>query len=139
MISAWLLLGLFLGAVFIAFARALDRAEIRVLASGLLVAALIYIGFAAVGGAGLAWLLIEVAGAVVYGALAWLGTRRSHLWLAVGWGLHPAWDAGLHLLGAGAPFTPTWYAVACISFDVAVAVYVGFWPRADRAAIRLQQ
>lgn len=123
MTTLWLLLGVLLGGAFLGYARTRGRAELRVLALGLLVAAAIYVGFAFFGG-GLVWLLVEATGVIVYGALAWLGLRRSGLWLAVGWALHPAWDIGLHLVGAGAAFAPAWYATACISFDLLVAVYI---------------
>jgi len=121
--TLWLLLGLFLGVAFLAFARTRGGAERRVLALGLLVAAVIYVGFALIG-AGPAWLLVEMLGVAAYGVLAWLGLRRSPLWLAAGWALHPAWDVGLHLVGAGAAFAPEWYATACISFDLLVAGYI---------------
>ena len=50
--------------------------------------------------------------------------RGSPSWLAFGWALHPAWDAGLHLHGYGASFAPEWYVLACISFDLLVAGYI---------------
>lgn len=60
----------------------------------------------------------------IYGALAGLGLRYSTWWLAIGWAMHSAWDAGLHLIGGGAAFTPEWYAVGCVSFDLLVAGYI---------------
>ena len=41
--------------------------------------------------------------------------------LAAGWALHIAWDMTLHLRGAGAEYTPTWYPWACLSFDLVIA------------------
>lgn len=123
--ALWLLLGCVLGAAFLAFSRAQGRAEVRVLAIGLVVAALVYVGFALVG-AGPDWVVVEAVGVAVYGALAWLGLRRSPLWLSVGWALHPVWDAGLHLAGSGAAFAPEWYALVCITFDLLVAGYVAY-------------
>lgn len=90
-------------------------------ATGLWMAAWIYVGFAVWGGAGLDWLGIELAGVAVYGALAWAGRSRS-VWLAVGWALHVLWDVLLHG-GHGMAFVPTWYPPACLGFDVAVAAY----------------
>lgn len=126
--TLWLLLGLGLGAAFLAFARTRGRGEERVLALGLLVAALFYVAFA-LAGAERVWVLVEVAGVVVYGALAWLGLRHSLLWLAAGWGLHVLWDVGLHLAGGGAGFAPEWYVLICITFDLLVAGYIAFWLR----------
>jgi hypothetical protein len=124
LIVLWLLLGLILGGAFIAFARGQEERERRVLALGLVVAAVIYVGFALAAGE-TGWLALETLGVALYGALAWLGLRRSALWLAAGWALHPLWDVGLHLVGAGSAFAPAWYAVLCISFDVLVAAEVG--------------
>ena len=123
MTTLWLLLGFCLGGAFLAFARALRGAERRVLALGLFVAAVIYVGFA-LAGAEPVWLLVETLGVAAYGTLAWLGLRHSPLWLAAGWALHPAWDVGLHLAGIGTAFAPEWYAIACISFDLLVAGYI---------------
>ncbi|MFB3132329.1 MAG: DUF6010 family protein [Rhodothermales bacterium] len=120
----WLVLGFVLGAAFLVFARRRGaQRKRRLLAVGLVVAALIYVGFA-VAWADAAWMMIELGGVLVFTGLAVLGLKRSALWLAVGWALHPAWDVGLHLVGAGAAFAPAWYAVACISFDLLVATYV---------------
>ena len=121
----WLLLGLILGGVFLAFARALGRAERLVLALGLVLAAVVYVGFA-LAGAGLMWVLVDALGVIGYGALAWLGLKRSALWLAAGWALHPVWDVGLHIAGSGAAFAPAWYAILCLGFDLLVAGYIVF-------------
>ena len=118
----WLLLGLVLGIAFIALARALG--ERRILAVGLIVAAVIYVGFAAAAGAPWRWLGVEAMGVVLYGALALLGLRHSRGWLVLGWGFHPVWDVALHITGAGQAFAPAWYAILCISFDVVVALYI---------------
>ena len=120
----WLVLGIVLGAGFLVFARRQGvQGERRLLAVGLVVAALIYVGFA-VAWADAVWMMIELGGVLVFTGLAVLGLKRSALSLAVGWALHPAWDVGLHLVGAGAAFAPAWYAVACISFDLLVAAYI---------------
>jgi hypothetical protein len=124
----WLLLGIVLGTAFLAFARAQPGAESRVLPIGLVVAAAIYVLFALYG-AEPAWIAIEVGGVVLYGSLAWLGLRHSLLWLSAGWALHPVWDVGLHLIGGGAVFSPEWYALICVTFDLLVAAYIAFWLR----------
>ena len=93
-------------------------------AVGLLVAALLYLMFAAAGGASTEWLGIELLGVVGFGAAAWQGYRRMPLLLAAGWAVHVAWDVLLHLNGAGAAFTPEWYPWLCVSFDLIVAAAV---------------
>ena len=123
-IYLWLLPGLLLGIILIFLARRSARGERRFLAMGLVVAAILYIGFAAVGDANVRWLLRETLGAVFYGALAWLGLRYSVWWLVLGWATHPAWDIFLHLTGDGSTFTPPWYAVGCVSLDLLVAAYL---------------
>ena len=120
-----LAVGLALGALLVIYARSGRQArEAQVLAFGLVVAGLFYVGFALAGGAPVRSLLLESLGVVPFGLLAWLGLRRSQLWLALGWAAHVAWDLGLNW-GAGAPaFVPDWYPVVCTSFDLLVAGYI---------------
>jgi hypothetical protein len=98
--------------------------ERRVYAVGLVVAALVYVGFGAVGGAGAGWLALEILGVPLYGAAAWAGLRGRPWLLALGWAAHVAWDVLLHLSGAGSEYTPHWYPWLCLSFDLVVAVAV---------------
>ncbi|MCC6589813.1 MAG: hypothetical protein IT168_24175 [Bryobacterales bacterium] len=128
----WLLVGVVLGAVFIAIARLTGRTERLVFAVGLVVATLVYAGYAAVGGS-TAWVAIEVLGAAVYGLFGWRGMNGHAEWLAAGWVLHPVWDVALHLAGPGAAFAPEWYTVNCISFDLLVAAYITWRFRETRA------
>ena len=130
----WLLLGLALGGAFLVLARMQGSGERRLLALGLVIAALVYVGFAVAGGAPAGWLLAEGLGVVLYGGFAWLGLRRAPGWLAAGWALHAAWDGGLHLAGVGARFTPDWYVLACLSFDLLVGAYVALRFRQRRPA-----
>lgn len=90
------------------------------LALGLLTAALVYLGFALFRG-GPVWIVAELLGVGTYGLLAWMGLRRSPLWLAGGWALHPVWDVGVHLIATEGSPAPAWYIIACISFDLLVA------------------
>jgi hypothetical protein len=87
-----------------------------------------YFGFATVGrevvGAPAIWSLIELLQVVVFGTIALLGLRGSPYWLAAGWALHPLWDVLLHDIGPAEVFTPWTYAIACVSFDWLVALYV---------------
>lgn len=120
-----LLVGLVLGRIFLAYAQSQGGAERYVLAWGLVVVAGIYIGFALIEFR-LLWALIELLGMVIYGMLAWLGFYRSVRWLVAGWAFHPLWDVGLHLVGTGNTFTPAWYVLPCISFDLFVAGSIAF-------------
>jgi len=70
------------------------------------------------------WTLVELAQVVVFGTLALLGLRGSPYWIAAGWALHPFWDYVLHYIGPGHSFTPWTYAIACISFDWLIAIYI---------------
>ena len=124
--ARWLLLGLALGGAFVALARTRGVGERRLLALGLVVAALVYVGFAIAGSAPVGWLLAEGLGLVAYGGFAWLGLQRAPGWLAAGWALHAVWDGGLHLAGAGAALAPDWYVLACLSFDLLVGAYIAF-------------
>jgi hypothetical protein len=117
-----ILFGAVLGALFAIFARARKAAEVRVLALGLVVAALIYVGLA-LAGRGREWLAIELAGVALFGGLAWLGLRASRWWLATGWVAHVGWDVGLHLDRAQA-VVGAWYPLLCVGFDLVVAGFV---------------
>lgn len=120
----WIILGIGLALLFIAYARRQKlMSERRAYAVGLVVAAVIYVGFGLVWG-NLSWISIEMGGVLAYGMAAWLGIRGSRLWLAAGWLLHVVWDLGLHLFGPGVHIVPEWYAYACLSFDLLVAAYV---------------
>src|SRR5919199_1585934 len=94
----------------------------------LFIAAGAYFGFATVGRGVVdtqpIWILVELAQVIVFGTLALLGLRGSPYWVAAGWALHPFWDVVVHYIGPGHPFTPWTYAIACISFDWVVALYI---------------
>ena len=124
-----MIVAILLGAVFatllILFARWRGpRRQNVVLAIGLVVTALLYVGFAVVGAASAKWLAIEVAGVFPFTLLAWLGIRGSSAWIALGWLLHVVWDTALHL-GAQAPsFVSPFFPTFCIGFDLVVAGYI---------------
>ena len=86
---------------------------------GLVVVGLIYVGLAAVAGAG-DRINTEIGGALVFAALAVGGVRRYPLLLAVGWALHVGWDVLLHV-GPSTEFVPLWYVPGCVGFDLVVA------------------
>lgn len=112
-----LVLGLIIGLTFVRYAGKRRRPY----AVGLLVVGLIYVAFAAVGGASIRWLALEGLGLLLFGAAAWSGLRGWPAMLAVGWAVHVAWDVLLHLDGAGAVYTPDWYPWICVSFDLVLA------------------
>lgn len=120
----WISLGLVAAILFVALIQIQPEQQSKILAVGLVIAAFIYVAFAMAGGANQSWLFIEIAGVGVYSLLAGLGVRYSDWWLMLGWMAHPIWDIGLHLLNNGAAFTPAWYAIACVSFDILIAVYI---------------
>jgi hypothetical protein len=94
----------------------------------LFIAAGAYFGFATLGREVVdtqpIWMLVELAQVIVFGAIALLGLRGSPYWIAAGWALHPFWDVVLHYIGPGHAFTPWTYAIACVSFDWIVAIYI---------------
>ena len=110
--------GAALGALFAVLAAKRGGAgERRLLALGLVVAALIYVGLAL--SADSRWLAVEAVGVVMFGGLAWLGSRAPW-WLALGWAAHVVWDVGLHLDRAQ-PVVGDWYPLACVGFDLVIA------------------
>ena len=102
--------------------------EKRSFAIGLVVVALIYVGFGLLSGS-LKWMLIELVGIPIYTLFAWLGLKKSGWYLVVGWALHPLWDAGLH--DYSTPFVPHWYIGGCIGFDLLVACYIALRQKSE--------
>lgn len=122
----WLLLGALAALPLIWWARGKRiETQAKLFGQGLVIAAIIYIGFAIAWGSAI-WILIEGLGVLLYGVFFLLGSKKGVVWIGVGWLLHPLWDAALHLYGPGSEVAPRWYAVACLSFDVVVAGYL-FW------------
>jgi hypothetical protein len=126
MSAVQILLGAVLAVPFVLYARA-RRGEDKIYALGLLVAALIYVGFVLAARAGVGALLVELVGVALFGAVAWLGVRRSALWLAAGWAAHLGWDLLLHPLTTSG-YAPAWYVRACVGFDLAVAAWIALRP-----------
>ena len=96
--------------------------ESRLWAAALAVAALIYVGFAAFGGAPAPWLLLELGGVILYAGLALSSLRLSGWLLALGWLAHVAWDTLVH--GDAPGFVPGWYPAFCAGFDLIVATVI---------------
>jgi hypothetical protein len=119
-----LIAGAVLGVAFVRAAFALRRHTAQILVAGLIIAALAYVLFAFRAQDVSVWLPLELLGVAIYGALGFLGLRRSPWWLVAGWALHPAWDIALHYTGPGGEFAPLWYILLCVTFDVAVAGHI---------------
>src|SRR5687767_13667139 len=94
------------------------------LATVLFAAAGAYFGFAFNPDLSRIWLLIELLQVIAFGIFGLYGWRGSPYWLALGYALHPVWDFGVHYIGPGNNFAPVAYAIACISFDWVVALYI---------------
>jgi hypothetical protein len=125
-ILLWLIIGLLAGIAYIQFSNVRPAKTKSIFASGLIVAASIYLVFAFGASHIATWLLIELLGVCIYGAMDLAGFRGSIWWLVAGWGLHPCWDLLLHYFGPGTPIAPSWYTVACVSFDFLVAGYIAY-------------
>ena len=93
----------------------------RVWRDGLIIAALVYVGFALFA-QNWEWLLIEIGGVLLYGTFAFLAKRFSVLFIGIGWGLHVLWDIFLHPNGHPG-FVPEWYPGVCLGFDLVIASY----------------
>jgi hypothetical protein len=129
--------GAILALILIAVTHLLRRYTRPILFVVLLIAALVYVMFAARARAGSIWIVVEVVGVIIYGAIGWKGLRGSLWWLAAAWALHPIWDIGLHYFGSGRSFDPPLrYPIPCLSFDLLVAAYLAFRAsRESRAAV----
>lgn len=94
-------------------------------AAGLVVAALIYVGFAAYAGDAFA-IYRDLAGVAGFGAIAWLALKFDARLLSAGWFLHVFWDV---VVDTGAhDVAPDWYAALCLGFDLAATLII--WRRA---------
>ena len=123
----WLLFGANLAAIWLAIAHRVKVPDFKTnVAIGLVVAALIYVGFAVVWGDA-QWVLIEALGLPIYGGMAWLGLKRSPIWLGIGWMLHMPWDLFVHYIGPGFHVVPVWYMFACFSFDLIAGIYLIYY------------
>ena len=97
------------------------RRENRVYAAGLVVAALIYVLLALVGGTSGREVGVELVGLALFGAVALIGMRFP-LAIGLGWLGHVLWDVVLHRPPEA--WVPEWYPALCLGFDVAVGLYV---------------
>ncbi|MCB9762056.1 MAG: hypothetical protein H6741_00220 [Alphaproteobacteria bacterium] len=130
MLLLQLLIGAVLGAVSLVTTRLTARGrpdpafiERSAWAFYLVVAALIYVGFAVAGDAPGGWMGAELAGVAFYGAVAVAGFWRWPRLVGVGWLAHGLWDFLLHP-GGHPGYVPDWYPAVCLGFDLAVGVWL---------------
>ena len=76
------------------------------------------------------WFWVECVGAMIFGALAWIGYRRLPWLLVFGIVAHGMlWDSW-HFHST---YMPSWYALGCLLVDVGVGLYaavrISTWPR----------
>ena len=103
--------------------RAGRKRELILYAFALVVAALMYVGFAVIGAAPGSWLVLESGGLALFSLVALLGLRISAWALVLGWAAHGVWDLLLHgVLEVG--FVPEWYPIVCLGFDLFLAGYI---------------
>ena len=130
------LLGGFASILFILYVRSISKnmkTEYLNYAIGLIIAALIYVGFA-IWHMEYNWLPLEVGGVLIYGLLAYLGLRYSIWFLALGWASHVLWDIILHM-NDSIQFVPDWYPPVCLIFDLVLAGYIIYRLKSNSAVI----
>ena len=103
--------------------RLARRREVLVYGMVLGLTAVAYLLFGLSRGAPADHLAFELAGAVLYGALAVLGAWRWPVLLALGFTAHVAWDLFFHH-ASGASFAPAWYPLLCVGFDLFLGGYI---------------
>ena len=124
MVFAWLIIGLLAAWLFVFVACGKDLAYERCMfAIGLIVATGVYLAFA-IWWQQVDWILIEFFAVLFNLLFVYLAIRFSIYWLVFAWAAHPFWDLYIHLIGPASYFTPSWYPVFCMAFDLFVAVII---------------
>ncbi len=119
------LLGGLASILFILYVRNIRKnvkTEFLDYAIGLIIAALIYVGFE-IWHMEYSCLSLEVGGVVIYGFLAYLGLRYSIGFLAFGWASHIFWDIMIHMNNT-TQFVQDWYPPAYLILDLVLARYI---------------
>jgi hypothetical protein len=133
-----ILLGALIGGLLVLINRRwMPEQQGQVWANSLIIAALIYVGFALFGGR-MDALGLEILGVILFTIPALLGMRYSAYFTAVGWLLHPIWDVALHSVET-TPFVYWWYPLICLGFDVLVGVYLLWWGYSKLRSTTVQQ
>jgi hypothetical protein len=109
--------------LLVIIARLVPKRELLMYAVGLGITGVAYVLFALRPGVPGGYLARELAGAIIFGAFAWLGFRRWPGLLAIGWIAHVAWDLFFHYAN-GPGFAPGWYAMFCVGFDLPIGGYI---------------
>ncbi len=123
LILTWqFVIGVLAAAVYAGLLRLLDERRAQPLfAAGLLIAALIYVGFAGLNH-GTTHLGLELSGLLIFGLLSVIGVRRWPLILGLGWLAHGGWDFWHAAHPSG--YVPSWWPGFCVGFDWVVGVYL---------------
>ena len=99
-------------------------------AGTLVIAALIYLAFAAAGWfagtAGSYAFALESAGVLAFSAVAYSGWRLRAYFLSAGWLAHILWDAAAHPAGLSA-YVPELYPGFCIGFDFVFGAFIVYY------------
>lgn len=124
-----ILAGVVLSIPYLAWSRRTVHRPLRAWSAGLVVAAALYVVFAAARGR-TDDLLLEILGLLLFTFIAIAGMRYWPQLLAVGWVAHVAWDLYLHPVADGG-YAPWWYPLLCVGFDLFVAGFIAssFWGR----------
>lgn len=99
------------------------RGQKNFYAAGLIIAALIYVGFG-MRADSYETALAEMLGVLLYLPFAVLGVLFSGWLLSLGWALHALWDVLLH--DRSTAFVPHWYPMFCLGFDLLLAARIGW-------------
>eukprot|EP01006_Ploeotia_vitrea_P052272 TRINITY_DN67666_c10_g2_i1.p1 TRINITY_DN67666_c10_g2~~TRINITY_DN67666_c10_g2_i1.p1 ORF type:complete len:156 (-),score=10.61 TRINITY_DN67666_c10_g2_i1:124-591(-) len=131
--GVWIFIGAGLGALWLGSCKLLARgklkAERQLWGIGLIGAAVIYLCFAMIWSGNPEDYIVELIGIGVYTSLACAGLYINPFFLGAGWGVHVAWDVGVHAdaFTAEASYVPYWYGPACIGFDILSGVVLMCW------------
>jgi len=121
-LNLWFVVWVLVAALYVGLLCLLDEKRAQILyAAGLLLAALIYVGFAGFNH-GLANIGLEAAGLIVFGGLSVLTAHRWPLLLGLGWLAHGGWDfwhAAHH-----SSYVPAWSPPFCAGIDWAVGIAI---------------
>jgi len=97
------------------------RRELAGYAAGLVVAAILYVAFAALR-QGFDRMALESLGVAVFSLAAIAGLRAWPALIGVAWIAHGAWDLLLH--PPNLLYVPSWYPAWCLGFDWVVGFYI---------------